>query len=393
LIRRGALVAAAFLLGGCSGVSEPPPVRYLPASFADLPGWPDADPGKALEAFRLGCKAPRLVRASGARPDSGGTASAASQGAAAFSGAAQNLSPQGARSAPLPMNAESLRASLAAACRSAAAIEATDAASARQFFEAHFTPYRVEGPKGPEGLFTGYYEPQLDAARKKRAGFGVPIYALPPEAKPGAVLATRADIENGKAANGWRVLFWAKDPVDVFTLHIQGSGRAVLEEGGFARIAYAGNNGHGYVAIGRLMRERGLLAEGGANMPAIQAWLRANPEAGRALMQENPRFIFFREIPDADGTKGQFGVKLMPLASLAVDPAFIPLGLPLWLDTTWPVEKDKPMRMLVVAQDTGAAIKGPVRGDVFFGGGRPAALHAGHMAQRGRYFLLLPKMQ
>jgi membrane-bound lytic murein transglycosylase A len=207
------------------------------------------------------------------------------------------------------------------------------------------------------------------------------------------VLPTRAEIENGAAAKGWRVLFWAKDPVDVFTLHVQGSGRIVLPDGSLARVAYAGNNGHGYVAIGRLMRERNILPEGGAHMPAIQAWLRANPEAGRALMQENPRFIFFREVPDGGGTKGQLGVALTPLASLAVDPSFIPLGLPLWLDTTWPIEKDKPMRMLVVAQDTGAAIKGPVRGDVFFGGDRPAALYAGHMAQRGRYFLLLPKQK
>jgi membrane-bound lytic murein transglycosylase A len=357
LIGRGALLAAALLLAGCSGMSETQPVRYLPASFADLPGWADADPRAALDAFRLGCKVDRPA------------------------------------TAPVPVTTAALRDGLAQACRVAAIAEPSDAAAARRFFEAHFTPYRVDGPKGPEGLFTGYYEPRLDASRRKRAGFAVPIYALPPAAKPGAVLATRAEIENGGAAKGWRVLFWAKDPVDVFTLHIQGSGRIVLEEGGFARVAYAGNNGRGYVAIGRLMRERGFLPEGGANMPAIQAWLRANPAAGRALMQENPRFIFFREMRDADGTKGQLGVRLTPLASLAVDPAFIPLGLPLWLDTTWPIEKDQPMRMLVVAQDTGAAIKGPVRGDVFFGADRPAALHAGHMAQRGRYFLLLPKMK
>ena len=336
-------------------MSEKPPVRYLPATFTDLPGWPDSDPRAALDAFGLGCKVERP-------------------------------SP-----ALLPVDAGALRDARARACRAAAAAETPDAAAARRFFEAHFTPYRVEGPNGPEGLFTGYYEPTLEASRTRRAGFATPIYALPPAAKPGAVLAARAEIENGAAAQGWRVLFWAKDPVDVFTLHVQGSGRILLPDGRFARVAYAGNNGHGYVAIGRLMRERGLLPEGGTHMPAIQAWLRANPEAGRALMQENPRFIFFREIPEGGGTRGQLGVALTPLASLAVDPAFIPLGLPLWLDTTWPIEKDKAMRMLVVAQDTGAAIKGPVRGDVFFGGDRPAALHAGHMAQRGRYFLLLPK--
>lgn len=357
MIRRGALACAAVLLAGCSGVSDKTPVRYLPANFADLPGWAESDPRAALEAFRLGCKSPAVSQ------------------------------PR----APLPVDAAAYRESIAKACRAAADADAPDTASARRFFAQNFTPYRVLGPDGPEGLFTGYYEPRLDASRQKRAGFTVPIYGLPPEAKGGAVLAARAEIENGAAARSWPVLFWAKDPVDVFTLHIQGSGRIVLEDGRFARVSYAGNNGHGYVAIGRLMRERKLLPADGTNMPAIQAWLRANPEAGRALMQENPRFIFFREVPDDGGTKGQLGTKLTALASLAVDPAFIPLGLPLWLDTNWPAEKAKPMRLLVVAQDTGAAIKGPVRGDVFFGHGPLAPHHAGHMAERGRYFLLLPK--
>lgn len=338
-------------------MSEKTPVRYLPASFSELPGWTDADPREAFAAFRLSCRSPSIADGR----------------------------------APVPIDAAAFRAGLAAACRAAAAAETPDMASARRFFGARFTPYRVLGPDGPEGLFTGYYEPRLDASRQKRPGFAVPIYGLPAEAKPGAALATRAEIENGAVGQRWPVLFWAKDPVDVFTLHIQGSGRIVLAEGGFARVSYAGNNGHGYVAIGRLMRERKLLPEGGINMPAIQAWLRANPEAGRALMQENPRFIFFREAPDRGGTIGQLGTKLTALASLAVDPAFIPLGLPLWLDTNWPADKAKPMRLLVVAQDTGAAIKGAVRGDVFFGHDRLAAQQAGHMAERGRYFLLLPK--
>ncbi|HEY7609767.1 MAG TPA: MltA domain-containing protein [Alphaproteobacteria bacterium] len=339
-------------------MSETTPVRYLPASFAELPGWHNADPRSALAAFSLGCRSPSGLRAP---------------------------------SAPLPIAAAGLGEALTHICRVAAEIDAPDPAAARGFFEAHFAPYRVLGPDGPEGLFTGYYEPRLDASRAKRAGYAVPVYGLPPEAKAGAVLPARAAIENGAAARAWPVLFWAKDPVDVFTLHIQGSGRLELPNGRFARVAYAGNNGRGYVAIGRLMRERGLLPADGIDMPAIQAWLRANPEAGRALMRENPRYIFFREIPDAEGTRGQIGVRLTALASLAVDPAFIPLGLPLWLDTNWPADKAKPMRLLVVAQDTGGAINGPVRGDVFFGSDRRAGLDAGRMAERGRYFLLLPK--
>ena len=351
-----ALLAAAALLG-CSGVSELP-VRYLPASFAELPGWQDADPRLALEAFILGCKTRGGARAA---------------------------------SAPLPVNAAALDEAVAEACRLAAKTNALDPAAARRYFETNFTPYRVLGPNGPEGLFTGYYEPRLDASRTKRASYAVPIYGLPPQAKSGAVLPARAEIESGAAGKRWPVLFWAKDPIDVFTLHIQGSGRLALPDGRFVRVSYAGNNGRDYVAIGRLMKERGLLPADGVTMPAIQAWLRANPEAGRALMQKNPRFIFFREVPDAEGTKGQLGVKLTALASLAVDPAFIPLGLPLWLDTNSPAEKAKPMRLLVVAQDTGGAIKGPIRGDVFFGNDHQAALDAGRMAERGRYFLLLPK--
>lgn len=360
-------------------MSDKAPVRYLPASFADLPGWADADPRPALAAFRLSCKAPRVVATSELVQTAAATVSTDAAPA------------EGARSAALPMDRTSLRAGIARACRAAAGTETPDTASARRFFEEHFTPHRVLGPDGPDGLFTGYYEPRLDASRGKRPGFAVPIYGLPPEAKTAARLAARAEIENGGAGKNWPVLFWAKDPVDVFTLHIQGSGRIVLGEGGFVRVSYAGNNGHGYVAIGRLMKERGILPADGVNMPAIQAWLRANPAAGRALMQENPRFIFFRELPDSAATRGQLGVPLTALASLAVDPAFIPLGLPLWLDTNWPREKETKLRTLVIAQDTGAAIKGPVRGDLFFGYDRGAALDAGHMAERGRYFLFLPK--
>ena len=357
-------VALAAASAGCSGVSEKTPVRYIPVSFADLPDWPGADPRPALEAFRKSCSA---ANAAGAHAHS-----------TSLSGA------------PLPVDAATLLTAWKAVCTAAAFAETPDASSARVFFERHFTPHRVLGPDGPQGLFTGYYEPVLRAARRKRDGYSVPIHAKPAETKDGVILANRAEIETSAPAN-WPVLFWAADPVDVFTLHVQGSGRLELAEGGYARVGYAGNNGHGYVAIGRLMRERGLLPADGVNMPAIQAWLRANPDAGRALMQENPRYIFFREVPDREGTRGQQGVPLTEMASLAVDPAFIPMGLPLWLVTNWPAEKEKPLRELVVAQDTGAAIKGSVRGDIFFGSGRLAPHYAGHMAERGSYYLLLPR--
>jgi len=335
-------------------VSDRPPVRYEAASFAELDGWREGDPRAALTAFR---------------------------------NAALRLRP----TAPLPIDAGTLRAKLAKACDGLAPADSGSAESARRFFERHFTPYRVLGPAGPQGLFTGYYEPLLRASRRKHGDYVHPIHGLPPAAQAGGVLATRAEIENGDAALGWPVLFWADDPVAVFTLHVQGSGWLALAEGGHVRVAYAGNNGRGYVAIGRVMRERGLLSADDTTMPAIQAKLRADPTAGRALMHENPRYIFFRAVADTAGVTGQLGATLTPMASLAVDTGFIPLGAPLWLETNRPAAKDAPLRLLVVAQDTGAAIKGAVRGDIFWGSGDAALAEAGRMAERGRYFLFLPR--
>lgn len=349
---RAGLIAALVALAGCM-TRETPPVRLAPVSFADLPGWDEADPVAALAALRASCARP--VVAAPALPH-------------------------------LPLDGAALRMATRRTCAAAAGIPAT-AQAARHFFEAQFRPYRVLGPDSDQGLFTGYYEPELAASRRQRPGHAVPIYALP----AGGTKATRAEIETGAAVAGWPVLFWGADPIDVFTLHIQGSGRLRLAEGGHARIGYAGNNGHAYVAIGRLMRERGLLPADGTTMPAIRAWLRANPEAGRALMRENPRYIFFRETPADAAPQGQSGVVLTAMASLAVDPAFIPMGAPLWLDTHFPGEPERKLRRLVIAQDTGAAIKGPVRGDLFWGGGEAALAQAGRMASRGRYYLLLPR--
>lgn len=350
-----ALVAVA---SGCAGVSERPAVRYEPVSFSELPGWSEAALATGFGAFRKSCAAGRNRAAD-----------------AAFRG-------------PIAIDP----AAWQAACRAAAALSRPSAAALRVFFEQQFEPHRVLGADGPEGLFTGYYEPTLAAARSRRRGYEVAIHAVPPNlsATPSPPLAPRAAIESGEAGRDWPVLYWAKDPVDVFTLHIQGSGRLMLADGGTTRIAYAGNNGHDYVAIGRLMRERGLLPPERVNMPEIRAWLRANTEAGRALMRENPRYIFFRRI-EGRGPVGQGGVALTPMASLAVDPRYIPGGAPLWLETTWPADKQRPLRALVVAQDAGAAIKGAVRGDLFWGGGAAALEQAGRMAERGRYYLLLPK--
>jgi membrane-bound lytic murein transglycosylase A len=265
----------------------------------------------------------------------------------------------------------------------------TSTRSARAFIEERFTPVRVTAQEGEHGLFTGYYEPQLAAARWRSDVYPVPIHEVPERLPmPGPA---RADIEDGRAGREWPVCFWAADAVDVFLMHVQGSARLRLADGAFTRVAFAGHNGRSYVAIGRLLRERGILPASHIHMPAICEWLREHPRDGRGIMQENPRYIFFREIPDSSGPVGQTGLPLIPMLSMAVDADYVPLGTPIWLETNWPADPTRPLRLLTIALDTGAAIKGPVRGDLFWGTGAEAFELAGRMAERGRYFVLLPR--
>ena len=200
----------------------------------------------------------------------------------------------------------------------------------------------------------------------------------------------RASIVSGKLDGALPVLLWLDDLADAFVLHIQGSGRVRLAGGGTVRVGYDGNNGHPFVSIGRKMLDRGLIEPKDASMQAIRRWLRANPKKARALLDEYPRYIFFREI-EGEGPIGAQGVALTPGRSLAVDPQFVPLGAPLWLDTSQPGSSEKPLRRLVVAQDVGSAILGVVRGDLFWGTGEAALEEAGRMKQPGQYYLLLPR--
>ncbi len=205
--------------------------------------------------------------------------------------------------------------------------------------------------------------------------------------------ASRAEIERGALAQRGLELFWVDDAVDAFFLHIQGSGRVRLPDGTVARIGYDGQNGHPYVPIGRLLAERGALPRDEVSMQTIRAWLAAHLGEAAALMEENPSYVFFREIAgpaDAGGPLGAQGVALTAGRSLAVDRAFLPLGAPIWLDLEDPAEGNGRLRRLVVAQDTGGAIRGPVRGDLFWGFGPQAAERAGMMKDRGTYYILLP---
>jgi membrane-bound lytic murein transglycosylase A len=285
----------------------------------------------------------------------------------------------------------------------------------RKFVESSFQAFAVAGGDGSEGLFTGYYEPELAASRMPGPGFSVPLYSRPPdlvtidldrfradlagESVAGRVVAgrlepyaTRAEIEGGALSGQGLELFWLADRIDAFFLHVQGSGRLRLAEGGAVRVGYATSNGQAYTSIGRLLIERGALTRETATLQAVRDWLHAHPAEAGPLMQQNARYVFFKEI-GGDGPVGANGVSLTAGRSLAIDATLLPLGAPLWLDTTYPegtLEAGQPLQRLVVAQDTGAAIKGAVRGDLFWGTGDRAMRYAGPMKQRGRYFLLLP---
>jgi membrane-bound lytic murein transglycosylase A len=203
----------------------------------------------------------------------------------------------------------------------------------------------------------------------------------------------RAAIGRG-ALDGQRLaILWTADPVDAFVLQIQGSGRVLLPDGQVVRVSYAGQNGRPYVPIGRVLADRGAIPLGEVTMPSIRAWLEAHPAEAAGVMDQNPSYVFFRELPGAgpeDGPPGSLGAPLTPGRSIAVDRTFIPLGAPVWLDTTDPVT-GAPLRRLMLAQDTGGAIKGPVRADIFWGWGAAAEDRAGRMKQPGTATVLLPR--
>ena len=285
----------------------------------------------------------------------------------------------------------------ATACAAAAAWPEADAPA---FFTRHFETAVVgEG----DAHATGYYEPEIRGCRMRQPGCQVPIYAKPPELLDANPLTgergrgridengdyvlyyERAEIEQGILAGRGLEIAWAADPVDLFFLQIQGSGRVRMPDGSVMRIGYAGQNGREYVAVGRLLRDRGILTSP-VTMQAIVAWLRSHPEEGRALMRENKSYIFFRELT-GPGPLGALGRPVTPLVSIAADPRFVPLGAPVVLAAMDESRADG----LWVAQDTGGAIRGPNRFDTFWGAGAEAARIAGGMSARGRALILLPR--
>ena len=282
-------------------------------------------------------------------------------------------------------------------CAEAATVQPGAAAN---FFRASFDWVRVGEGKA---FATGYYEPEIAGSRMPGPGYAVPIYRAPPDlvrcTRPDGATGrgridesgtcvlyyTRAEIEDGALAAKGLELAWAADSIELFFLQIQGSGRLKLPDGGVMRIGYADQNGREYIAIGRLLRERNLLPAGGASMAAIVAWMRAQADGGRALMRENLSYIFFRELT-GPGPLGALGVAVSANDSTAADPAFVPLGAPVFL-TLDRAEASG----LWVAQDTGGAIKGTNRFETFWGAGAEAARTAGGMSANGSALILLPK--
>ncbi len=297
-------------------------------------------------------------------------------------------------------------------CAAAKMLRPGDDPQARYFFETHFEPFQILNNDRHRGLVTGYYEPELRGAWQPDPTYRVPIYSRPPDLVSvdlgkfrddlkgqhiaGTVkndhlipFATRREIESGALKGRSLELLWVDDPADAFFLHVQGSGRVRMKEGGFVRLAYSGRNGHRYVPIGRELVAAGVMPLDKVTMQSIRAWLDRNPIAGRDLMARNHSFVFFRVL-DGDGPVGAQGTVLTPGRSIAVDRKYLPLGLPVWLDTVDPLKDGQPLQRLTIAQDTGSAIVGPVRADFFFGSGDTPAIQAGAMKRQGRMYVLRP---
>jgi membrane-bound lytic murein transglycosylase A len=404
-LARAAALAAVLAACGCAQIRAPaapsaaakPQLSLTAVSFAALPGWPDDHPAEALPIFVAGCR--QLADAAPGEP--GGTTGLGGAGEAA------RLGGQPAQWGP--------------ACAAAEAVAAGGDAAARAFFEQYFQPYAVtDGAAAPaahaDTLYTGYFDPEAAGSRTPGGVYRTPLLGRPgdlvqvdlgefsPDLKGRSVSGRvedghlvpyydRAQIEGGVLARRRLELLWLADPVDAFVLQIQGSGRIDLPDGRVVRVNYAGQNGRPYVPIGRILAERGEIPLEQVSMQTIRAWLQEHPDQAATLMDQNPSYVFFREMaglrPD-QGPPGALGVPLWPGRSVAIDRAFIPLGAPVYIATTDPLT-GAPLRRLMLAQDIGGAIRGPARVDIFFGWGRAAEERAGRMRARGGEFLLLPR--
>lgn len=330
---------------------------FSPLRFADLAGFAADDHAAAFAVFRRSCAA--IV---------------------------EGRKPLRAALAPSP--------ALVAVCRGAIALDAPGREEARAFFEAHFRPFRAT----PGGFFTGYYEPIVEGSLTRTAAFMAPILAAPADLA-GRGAPARAVIEAGALTGRAEPIVWLRDAIEVFMIQVQGSGRVRLPDGRLLRLVYAGRNGRPYSSIGRILIESGAIAADAMSLAALKAFVRAAGqapgEAGAALMQRNESYVFFRldgALDAESGPIGGAGLSLAPLRSLAVDRAVHPYGTPVWVEATipWASPAPTPFRRLMIAQDTGSAIIGPARADIFFGSGEEAGARAGDVRRAGEFIVFLP---
>lgn len=353
LFRVATALALLLFTAGCGLLMRPDHFEAREVTFADLAGWDRDDHAEALVAFNQSC--PILARKP--RPQTTGS-----------------------------------HIEIPAGTWSRLCEKATQSRSARAFFEENFTPFRISNNGKEQGLFTGYYEPLLYGSLTKRDDFIYPVYGAPPGLKNKKPYLSRAEIDRGALVGKKLEIVWVDDPVMLFFMHIQGSGRIRLTGGHEFIAAYADQNGQPYTTLGKTMMEEGLLDKGNINFFTIRQWLYDNKDRAFEMMQKNPSYVFFKR-QDNLNVVGSIAAPLTPKRSLAVDSSYIPYGLPLYLETTLPDlpgVPSHPFERIMVAQDTGGAIKKPVRGDVFFGHGQEAEYLAGFMKQQGRYSLLVP---
>lgn len=280
-------------------------------------------------------------------------------------------------------------------CEEAVKVHRNGSSSAATvFFENHFQPYRAVSSRKSKGLFTGYFEAGLQGSKVKTERYRYPLYAKPDDIIAGKTYHSHRAINKGALDGRDLELLWVDNPVERFFLHIQGSGQVTLPDGSMIRVGYDGKNNHDYRSIGRYMIDEGWIAEEDMSAQAIKEWLRMHPEKLWHVLEYNPSYVFFKEIGDISGPIGAQGVSLTPMRSLAIDKTKLPYGVPVWLETELTAvnhSSAKAFNQLLIAQDTGSAIKGAIRGDIFFGAGHLAQELAGYQNSEGRYFILLPR--
>ncbi len=373
-------LTALLAIASCETADKPSGLKLTPTSFADLAGWQDDNVSAFLPALQRSCAL--HLRRPADRPVK----------PAGFGLTAGHWHDVCTRLMDLP---------------------AGDDQAARQAIETWFTVWRAEDTaEDAKGVATGYYEPQLRGALNRFGPYQTPLYKTPPElvtvnlgdfsdelkgkkitgrVEKGRLvpMPERKQIVGGALANRDLELIWVDNPVDAFFLQIQGSGQVVMPDGQVMRVGYAGANGRSYTPVGRILIQDGEVPREKMSMQAIRSWMESNPDRAPALMDANASYVFFRELT-GDGPMGAEGVALTPRRSIAVDRRYYPLGTPVWISTTDP-DDDSPIRRLTMAQDTGGAIKGVVRLDLFWGPGPQAAHKAGLMNQPVNMFLLLPR--